>query len=223
MDAAAPSPQDRTDSSAVRAAAPLPHPWPPAAQVLAAVLLAGVLVLVACHVWSLQRGAARPLQLEADTRLELNRAEPAQLMQVPGIGPALAQRIDSYRREHGRIRSLEELRQIGIGPAKLEELRPWVWVDAGEPADEEDRPPLASRQTGRSGGKGKKALPDAPIDLNQASVAQLAQLPHIGRERAEAIRAARQQRPFQSVDDLRRVPGIGVKIIAEIRPFVRVN
>jgi DNA uptake protein ComE-like DNA-binding protein len=33
----------------------------------------------------------------------------------------------------------------------------------------------------------------------------------------------REQRPFQSVDELRRVPGIGVKTLERLRPFVTVG
>ena len=39
----------------------------------------------------------------ADARLDLNRATAAELEELPGVGPVLAQRIVDWRTEHGRF------------------------------------------------------------------------------------------------------------------------
>lgn len=58
----------------------------------------------------------------------------------------------------------------------------------------------------------------AAVDINSANEAQLESLPGIGPGKAKAIVAERQANgPFESVDDLRRVKGIGEKTIAELR------
>src|SRR5207248_4519312 len=62
-----------------------------------------------------------------------------------------------------------------------------------------------------------------PIDINRASAEQLQQLPRIGPELARRIIDRRRVAPFRSVDELRRVRGIGVKILEEVRPFVTVG
>jgi competence protein ComEA len=57
-------------------------------------------------------------------RLDLNRASLAELMELPGIGPVLAERIVRHRLVQGPFRSIEELLLVrGIGPRKLERLR----------------------------------------------------------------------------------------------------
>jgi competence protein ComEA len=61
--------------------------------------------------------------------VDLNTATAAQLDQLPGVGPVLAQRIVDYRTQHGGFRSPDELRQVsGIGEAKFADLKNLVRV-----------------------------------------------------------------------------------------------
>jgi len=59
--------------------------------------------------------------------VSLNSATSQELETLPGIGPATATKILDYRQSHGGFRSVEELIEVkGIGPKKMEKLRPWV-------------------------------------------------------------------------------------------------
>ena len=61
--------------------------------------------------------------------LNLNTATAEQLEELPGVGPATAQAIIEYRKEHGPFRSVDDLLEVrGIGEAKLAALRSKVRV-----------------------------------------------------------------------------------------------
>ena len=61
--------------------------------------------------------------------VRINSASAGELQQLPGIGPALAQRIVETR-SSGRFTSAEDLLRVpGIGKAKLAKLRDYVEVD----------------------------------------------------------------------------------------------
>jgi competence protein ComEA len=61
-------------------------------------------------------GAAGPVSLSSAT--------PEQLDTLPGIGPVTAQKIVSYRQQHGPFTSVDGLDAIpGIGPARISELQ----------------------------------------------------------------------------------------------------
>ncbi len=61
--------------------------------------------------------------------IDLNSAGAAELESLPGVGPAIAQRIIDWRETNGQFTSTEELMEVsGIGPATYEDLRDRVTV-----------------------------------------------------------------------------------------------
>jgi competence protein ComEA len=73
--------------------------------------------------------AERAAQAPPRFPIDLNRASAEELEQLPGIGPVLAARIVELRRLRGRFQSVEELLDVhGIGPKRLEQIRPYVIV-----------------------------------------------------------------------------------------------
>ncbi len=65
--------------------------------------------------------------LSAKYLVDINRADWSEMIQLPGVGETLAQRIIDDRRERGPFRDLEELDRVdGIGLRTLERIRPYL-------------------------------------------------------------------------------------------------
>jgi competence ComEA-like helix-hairpin-helix protein len=61
------------------------------------------------------------------------------------------------------------------------------------------------------------------VDINQATVQELAKLPGIGKKKAEAIVTYRNEKGhFSSVEDLLKIEGIGKKTLEKIRDSLTV-
>lgn len=62
--------------------------------------------------------------------VNVNRAGAERLMDLPRIGPKMAQRIIEYREKHGPFKSKEDLMNVkGIGRKTFEKLKDIVTVD----------------------------------------------------------------------------------------------
>ena len=100
---------------------------------------------------------------------------------------------------------------VGRGPRRISGGR--VGGDSGG----------ASGSSGGGTGGATGPTPDAPLDLNVATAAQLDQLPGVGPATAAAIIAYRDKHgPFQAVEGLLDVRGIGTAKLDAIRDLVRV-
>lgn len=61
--------------------------------------------------------------------LDINQATQKELMALPGIGPALAQRIVAYRQENGPFTEISEIKEVsGIGEKRYERIKAWIQV-----------------------------------------------------------------------------------------------
>lgn len=148
------------------------------------------------------RALAAPLG--AGDRIDIDRAEAGELTRLPGVGPAMAQRIVADRQKHGAFGGISGLERVpGIGPATAARLAPHLRFSLSS-AD-----PMGVRQL-------------ALLSLNEASAGDLERLPGIGARRAQEIVAFRDSvGPFRTVGDLRRVPGLPGSVIDRIGPMVR--
>ena len=85
---------------------------------------------------------SEPVTPEAPAPININTASAEELETLPGIGPALAERIIAYRETHGLFENVDDLINVkGIGEAVLSELRDLVSVgsSSGELNRSEDR------------------------------------------------------------------------------------
>src|SRR5271156_523087 len=68
--------------------------------------------------------------------INLNAATSDELQQVPGIGPATADKILQMRKSYGAFKSVDDLLAIrGIGPKRLEKMRKYLTVAKAAPAN----------------------------------------------------------------------------------------
>jgi len=201
--------------------------------------LLGVTVLLGVHALAGLRASTRPSEhIERDGplyRLDLNRAGAAELAQLEGVGPKLAQRIVAHRKQNGPFRTVNGLRQVsGIGPKTFARIQPWVCVEAEISRSavvamaKAERVPVTQPLVTHGGSKkatSKKeaGLSGAAIDINEASAAELQRLPRIGPVLSQRIIEERAKARFKSVEELRRVKGIGPKTLEKLRPYVTVE
>lgn len=70
-------------------------------------------------------------RFESDTLIELNKATKMELMNLPGVGPAFADRILEYKEALGGFVMKEQLLGVrGVGPAKFTNMEPFIRVDS---------------------------------------------------------------------------------------------
>lgn len=61
--------------------------------------------------------------------INLNTATKEELMMLPGVGEAMAERIMIYRDDHNGFRKTEDIMKVkGIGKKKFEKLKPYISI-----------------------------------------------------------------------------------------------
>jgi competence protein ComEA len=218
---ASPTPAVSPPAQPPAVAQPLAVVWPRSVQMaLGALLALAVLALAGrCLLQSLGAGTGTvPSQ-----RVNLNTANHAELLLLPGIGEALAERITKARAQ-APFQRVDDLRKVaGIGPATLERLRLWVYVADVPTAARQPALQLTVEPAARPGSRSRKPAPKEPIDVNTADAAQLMRIPGIGPVLSQRIIAERERSAFQTVAELRRVKGIGPKTLDKIAPFIIIS
>lgn len=121
--------------------------------------------------------------------------------------PELAARLERFDRDAGagEAGTTAEVENSAKGAAR-----------ASPPASPVGRPTKL--------GQASTAAPEPRLDLNRASAGDLSRLPGVGAVLAARIVHAREAAgPFASVEDLRRVSGVGRAKLERLRPLVTVG
>lgn len=64
-----------------------------------------------------------------NTKVNINTATQTELETLPGIGPSIASKIVSYRKENGKFKSIEEIKKVsGIGESKYANIKELIKV-----------------------------------------------------------------------------------------------
>lgn len=159
-------------------------------------------------------------------RLDPNRATAEELDRLPGIGPAVAERIVAERTE-GPFNSVVELSRVkGITRRKAIQLAPHLTLPLGD-----TMPPVraaearSDRAASDGAGSHRAGNPVAtgpamsgPVNLNRATAAELEAISGIGPALAGRIVAARTRSGgFRSWAQVDSVPGIGPALLTKIK------
>jgi competence protein ComEA len=106
-------------------------PKAPARFLLCSAALAALTACVTLPRHATAPASEPPPRASKDTaRVNLNHATRAELEQLPGVGPGLAERIVAHRERHGPFRRAEHLLAVrGFGERRFRELRHLVTVE----------------------------------------------------------------------------------------------
>lgn len=133
-----------------------------------------------------------PRKIQPLERVDLNKADTAQLRHVPGIGSYFARQIVNYRRHLGGFHSIQQLREIEDFPEKS--LSYFILPD-----DDVVR-----------------------LDINTATLSQLSRHPYITYTQARDIVDYRRLRgPIHTLDDLRLLKSFTPQALRRVEPYLK--
>ncbi len=144
--------------------------------------------------------------------VDIRTASKEDLMSLPGIGEKKATDILEYRKSHD-LKSCIDLMEIkGIGPKLMVKIKPnLIWFGA-------EIDTLNIRQVDR------KTPFTGKVNINEASLDELMQLPGIGPVKAQAILDKRNEiSSFQTTEQIMDVKGIGPKTYEKLKDLITVG
>ena len=117
-------------------------------QLFVGVLLIAAVGLIGWHWLQLSNWGREPVEIsrlpnsDYAYRIDVNQSTWVEWAQLEGIGETLARRIIDDREQRGPFRSIDDIMRVkGIGPKKLEQLRPWLEINVEAEQSLESRTP----------------------------------------------------------------------------------
>ena len=81
---------------------------------------------------------------------------------------------------------------------------------------------VSSKEENTSGGTSKEEMIQGKISINTATQEELESLPGIGASKAKAILEYREQKPFESIEELKQIKGIGDSLFEQIQDKITI-
>jgi comEA protein len=160
-------------------------------------------------------------------KLNINIATAQELEMLPHLDTNIAEKIIEYRTHNGAFTTLDDLTKVkGIEKKQIAQLKDFLFCDiadtdsSGESEkNHKSHVNDSSKEVAERPSSHKKSKEFAgKININTASVDELVSLPRIGPVTAKAIVEDRKKNgPFENIDDLTRVRGIGDKTVENLK------
>lgn len=145
--------------------------------------------------------AAKSQSSPARTRaspVDVNTADTAALIALPGIGSKLAQRIVTFRDKLGGFYSVDQVGEVyGLADSVFQKIRRYLTIST----------PSVKK-----------------IDLNNATLDELKIHPYFRYNVAKAIVAYRDEHgPFSNLEELKKIAAMNADIFAKATPYLQIN
>ena len=176
-------------------------------------------------------------------KVNINTASEDELSGLPSISKSLAKAIKEYRTANGPFKSIEDIQNVprmskrtyskiegsitaGEGAATPEEAQPESApevqtapvVPSQNAPKPEVKPQVKEKETAPSEeNAAPKKMESDKININRAPLPQLLDLGFTTTQADSILKYIRENGPFKSVEDLKKVPGISEDIISEVR------
>ncbi|MCK5655857.1 MAG: ComEA family DNA-binding protein [Candidatus Aureabacteria bacterium] len=142
-------------------------------------------------------------------KININYAAMEELISLPGIGEKTAAAILTYREETGGFKSIDEITRVkGIGDAKFKEISPLITVE----------------KANTPGLKNPRLKDFYGLNINTATIQEIAMLPGFSKNQAEKIvRHRKINGPFKSTEKIVDIPGISYMTYFRIQKYITVE
>lgn len=167
--------------------------------------------------------------------IDLNTASIEELQTLPGIGPAKAQAIIEYRKEHPFTKPEDLMNVPGIGQKTYEKLKERIKVEnisaqiqnnaiQNVTTFEKENKNVTIEQKSNELQPTRVSLQNEKININTASLEELEKLPGIGPSKAQAIIDYRTTNGlFKDIEEIKNVKGIGEKTFEKLKDLITVH